>query len=84
MDSRGGGVYLASRIFGRGVSTKRHKASQGVRGCKKWAKKRHVFCDTRDYLNATCDCGISHIYKLMMTAVSRKDSVIRNSYKCQF
>ena len=28
-----------------GVSTKRHKASLGVRGCKKWAKKRHVFCE---------------------------------------
>ena len=35
----GGGVYLTSRIFGRGVSTKRHKASQGVRGCKKMGKK---------------------------------------------
>ena len=41
---QGGGVYLASRIFGRGVSTKRHKASQGVRGCKKMGK-RHVFCE---------------------------------------
>ena len=28
-----------SRIFGRGVSTKRHKASQGVRGCKKNGQK---------------------------------------------
>ena len=35
-------------------------------------------------LNATQHCGISHIYKLMLTAVSRKDSVIHNSYKCQY
>ena len=41
-------------------------------------------CDTRDYLNATPHCGISHVYKSMLTAASRKDSVIHNSYKCQY
>ena len=29
-------------------------------------------------------CGVSHIYKLMLTAVSRKNSVIHNGYKCQY
>ena len=38
MDSKGG-VYLASRIFRRGVSTKRHKASQGGTGVQKNGQK---------------------------------------------